>query len=175
MLNVDATIFGGSFDPVQDGHMLVVKTLTEEAKSNPKALVAIATTFKNPWKTARELTALELRLSMWGLALTAAEIPWSRFPELGKVYLCDYQYEYSAEFIKWWRVNFKGSERWVTGVDSAGQEQNWKDWPELNVQMHALKVASNIHATDVREGLHPPLPAIREFIKAHKLFPFARW
>ena len=171
----DATIYGGSFDPVQEGHLLVVETLFREVSTQPDGLLVIATTARNPWKTTRELTALELRLTMWQLALTAAGIPWSRTPKAGHVFLADFEYEYSAEFICWWRENFSGPHRWVTSTDSAGEEAKWRDWPALNVEMRVMEIVHNVHATDVREGNHPPLPAIRQFIREQGLYPKAKW
>lgn len=171
----NATIYGGSFDPVQEGHLRVVQSLFEEAGRSERALVVIAPTVRNPWKTTRELTELELRIQLWQLVLDAAGIPWSRTPEVGKVFLCDFAYVYSAEFIVWWREQFEGPHRWTISTDSAGTEVRWKDWAPLKVEMRVMPIEIDVHATAVREGKHPPLPAIREFIRKHGLFPDARW
>ncbi len=171
----NATIYGGSFDPVQEGHLQVVQTLHAEAKGVADALTVIAPTARNPWKTTRELTRLELRLEMWQLALDAAGIPWSRAPEVGKVLLADFPCEFSAEFIVWWRATFQGTAQWTISSDSSGSELRWKDWAPLAVPMKVMPIVIDVHATAVREGIHPPLPAIRQFIRAHGLFPKARW
>lgn len=171
----DATIFGGSFDPVQEGHLQVANKLFSEAQTRDNGLAVIAPTARNPWKTARTLTPLSLRLEQWRLVLTDAGLPWSNSPQAGAIYLCDYCYEFSADFIRWWRASFSGPHRWTISSDSAGSEARWKDWAALQVPMQVMPIDISIHATDVREGRHPPLPALREFIQTHGLYPEARW
>ncbi len=171
----DAVIYGGTFDPVHEGHLKVVKTLHDEMGSIHLGLVVIATTFKNPWKTKIQPAKHELRLSMWEAILKDSKIPYSRKPKAAHVYLCDHIYEYSADFIKWWRQTYKSPHSWVTSTDSAGNEKDWKDWPALNVEMKIMPMYGQIHSTSIRNGETPPHPAIRQIIAENGIYPNSKW
>lgn len=170
MTRFDALVFGGTFDPVHEGHLSVIEYLRGNRANRPEEILVIAPTAKNPWKLDREPTSLTLRLQMWELVLTEAGIPWSYSPELGKVWLCSFEYVYAFEFVEWFRTLYPGTIRWVLSEDSAGQEAQWRNWTALAVESVYTPVQHPVHATDVREGKKRCLPVLQKLIDNNGLY-----
>ncbi len=175
MMSFNAVICGGTYNPVHEGHLWVVQKLLDEIHEIENGLIVIATTFHNPWKGDVQPADFELRLQMWEALLQDSGLPSSRFPKNGHIYISDFRYVYAADFIKWWRTNYSGSQTWVTSTDSAGLEKNWKDWSELEVSMKVLPMHKDVHSTAIRKGSHPPAPAIRRIISQNRLYPNSQW
>lgn len=168
-MEINAFVFGGTFDPMHEGHLEVVRGLRAEDR-----LLIIAPTEQNPFKE-RVPTPRELRLKMVERMLKAEGISLLGEPAPTGVYVSDFEYVRAVEFISNWRSRFSGELHWVVADDIVDEVETWKDWSSLDVKVHRVPITISVHATDVRAGKIPPHPAIRQLIRHHGLYPDARW
>lgn len=168
-MKIDAYIFGGSFDPMHEGHVGIVRHLCAENR-----LVVIAVTEQNPFK-ARSFASHQLRVKMIKQILAAEGIPLLERPGEKGVFLSEYPYERVADFVRNWRKSISGTIHWVVGEDIVDEVPKWRDWETLDVALHAVPISLLVHSTDVREGRVPPHSAIRELTLAENIYPNARW
>lgn len=149
-------IFGGSFDPIHQGHISLIKSLLEYFKK-----VLIAPTKQNPWKE-RESLDLDFRLRLIQTVLKDEQI-------LDKTELIDYPYEYSKDLVahlKTLKSSYSEEKTyWATGEDSKGSISKWKDFETLGITVVIVPIEINIHSTQIREGMAKAHPAIAERIK----------
>jgi len=158
-------IFGGTFDPVQAGHLELVRK-----SQAPDRVLLIAPTSQNPWK-ARKATPFALRMEMLRLALRWEKLEFVESdPKPGEIYLCSHPYERSIELLRWWRTDHSGEIRWLVGPGDAAASANWFRWIEEGCPIVEVISEYPFHSTDVREGGTVPHPAIAEFIVTHKLY-----
>lgn len=150
-------IYGGTFDPVTDGHYSVVKRLLAE-----RCCVFIAPTSQNPWKE-REATDFETRRNMWLRVLKHEALVVSEEPSLETAVVSSFEYEFAYQLISFLRDNFPEWELcWVMGEDLAGTEKKWARWDEFNIPVRVMPITIDIHATEVREGSKSPHIALLE-------------
>lgn len=165
MPSLPADIFGGTFDPVQQGHLEVIK----KSLTSNRVLV-VAPTPQNPWKL-HPAAPLENRLEMLKLALNFEKIFFEEgTPQLGKVFICRYPYERSVELLRWWRNNFGQDIRWLVGPGDKESTGRWYKWAEEGCEVLEISSEYSFHSTDVREGNTQPHPAITEYIRSHNLY-----
>jgi cytidyltransferase-like protein len=165
MSNLAADIFGGTFDPVQAGHLELIKTAL-----TPGRVLVVAPTTQNPWKD-RPATPLPLRLEMLRIAFQAESIPFTEDrPEPGLVYLCQIPYKRSVELLRAWREVYGNDIRWLVGPGDKASSENWLNWKEEGCPVLELKSSYPYHSTDVRNGTTAPHPAIEAFIERHVLY-----
>jgi len=165
MQNLPADIFGGTFDPVQLGHLELIRN----GLLSDRVLV-VAPTTQNPWKE-RAANSLSTRSEMLRLALNAENIPFTEdAPELGKVFICLYPYERSVELLKYWRENFGTDLRWLVGPGDKASTESWYRWKEEGCEVIEFSSTYPYHSTDVRNQVVEPHPAIKEYIRDHKLY-----
>ncbi len=154
----ETVIFGGSFDPVHQGHVSVVKLLVEKFNT-----VLIAPTAQNPWKE-RKSTSLELRLEMLELVMKAEGLE-------DQVELCQIEYEFSEDLLLALR---DGSEEnysyWAIGEDSAKSVSKWRNWDSLKLTAVVAPIEIDIHSTEIRKGQETAHPALKEFIADQSLY-----
>jgi len=152
----ETVIFGGSFDPVHEGHISVVRKLDEKFNT-----VVVAPTAQNPWK-GYEATSLSHRLEMLELVFKAEGLE-------GEVELCELEYEYSEDLLKGLRKEgeFKF---WAIGEDSAESVTKWKNFEQLALTVVVVPVSIDIHSTKIRSGGESAHPAITSFIARNKLY-----
>lgn len=117
-------IFGGSFDPVHIGHLLVAQAAKEELGLDQVCFVPAA---KSPFKPDSEPAPAALRLRMLRLAL--AGLPWCRVDDQeisrGGV-------SYTIETIRRYKEDYPEAElHWVIGADHVGGLPQWRDADEL--------------------------------------------
>ncbi len=117
-------IFGGSFDPVHIGHLLVAQAAREELGLNRVHFVPAA---KSPFKPDSQPAPAALRLRMLRLAL--AGMPWCRVDDLevsrGGV-------SYTIETIRRYREDYPEAElHWIIGADHVGGLPQWRQAAEL--------------------------------------------
>ena len=161
----DSYIFGGTFDPVHEGHIGVIREVLA-----PGRLLILAPTAQNPWKQEQP-SRLDDRVTMLRLALEAELIPISEgLPEQGLI-ISTFPYGYVRDFIANWRTLTTGAIHWVVGPDIAEQARTWQDWDTLGIELYVSHAyAEDLHAQQIRAGVSEPHPAIRNFIAARGLY-----
>ena len=164
-LNLSADIFGGTFDPVQQGHLDLIRSAIL-----PDRVLVVAPTKQNPWKE-RTANTLDLRLEMLRIALTAEKIPFDEDqPKLGQVYLAKVDYTLSVELLKWWRSKYGSDIRWLVGPGDKASSAKWFNWDTEGCDVIEFSSQYPYHSTDVRAGVVSPHPAIKQFILDHGLY-----
>ena len=162
---IPADIFGGTFDPVQQGHLDLIKG----ALSNARVLV-VAPTVQNPWKE-RKATSLDLRIEMLRIALEAEKVPFDEDgPRLGRVYLTKIEYALSVELLRWWRERYGSDIRWLVGPGDKASSKGWFNWDIEGCDVIEFSSKYPYHSTDVRAGTVSPHPSIEKFIVENQLY-----
>ena len=117
-------LFGGSFDPVHLGHLLVARAAREEAALDRLFFIPAA---QSPFKPGTQAAPAAQRLRWLALALagdTTAEIDDQEIRRGGVSYTIDTVRDY-------WR-RFPGAELfYLIGADQAGQLQLWRESAQL--------------------------------------------
>ncbi len=156
----DLVVYGGTFDPIHEGHLSVIKGLL---KSFHKVL--LAPTDQNPWKKSNA-TNLELRREMIRLVINAENLQKDTD-------ISDISYVYTEEFITQLREDTKNSNKpiyWAIGEDSIESPPKWKNFDKLNLIVVAAPVSVDIHATQIRNGENPVHPALDDFVRLKDLY-----
>lgn len=163
-------VYGGTFDPVHQGHLGVITELLEVFP-----IIIIAPTASNPFK-AHQPTSLSLRLQMLRIAL-AEHIPCQALRSYhgGKlhsgIYLYECGYHYAKEVVEDLRKQSSLSQLyWAIGEDLTEEVRTWKDWDTMNVAMVIAKIRRQIHASDIRSKQAALLPCLRSFASQHNLY-----
>lgn len=117
-------LFGGSFDPVHFGHLLVAQAAREELDLTRIYFILAA---QSPFKPESQPAPAEERLRLLRLALagdTAAEVDDQEIRRGGVSYTIDTARQY--------RMAFPDAELfYLIGADQAGQLPLWRDAAEL--------------------------------------------
>ena len=117
-------IFGGSFDPVHLGHLLVAQAAMEELELDRLFFIPAA---QSPFKPENQPAPATLRLQWLRLALagkTNCEIDEQEIRRGGV--------SYSIDTVRQYRRDFPGAELfYLIGADQAGQLSHWREAPEL--------------------------------------------
>jgi len=164
-LVIPADVFGGTFDPVQQGHLDLIKS----AISKDRVLV-VAPTIQNPWKE-RTSTNLDLRLEMLRIALKSEDVSFDEDkPRFGRVYLLTLEYTLSVELLRWWRERFGSNLRWLVGPGDKEGSNKWFNWDLEGCQVIEFTSQYPYHSTDVRAGKTTPHPSIQKFISDNRLY-----
>lgn len=117
-------LYGGSFDPVHLGHLLVAQAALEEARLDRIIFIPAA---QSPFKPDRQLSPDNLRAAMLRLALagkTWASVDTQELERGGVSFTIDTVRNYSA--------NFPGAQLcYLIGSDHVPQLPKWRDAPIL--------------------------------------------
>jgi nicotinate-nucleotide adenylyltransferase len=117
-------IFGGSFDPVHVGHLLVAQRAAEAAKLDRVLLMVAA---QSPFKTARRHAPAKERLALVRLAVKGHPVLEASDLELlrgGVSYTVDTLRELA-------RRHPRAKLHLILGADAAAQLSAWKSLPEI--------------------------------------------
>lgn len=161
----DFIVFGGTFDPIHEGHLSIIRSSLELFST-----VIVAATTENPWK-ADKPAPVALRKSMIELVLDAESLPRTR--EFGGqgVSIYPFDYQYSEEVVHELRTHSdRGTLYWAVGEDTAADVARWRNWTSLNVPVIVCPIIIELHATAIRTGNSAIHPALKDFVTAHKLY-----
>jgi nicotinate-nucleotide adenylyltransferase len=149
-------IFGGTFDPVHLGHLIVAEQCREQGRLDQVLFVPAA---RPPHKQERELTPFHLRVEMLSLALAGQ--PAFRIDELekdrpGPSFTADTLQEIKAR-------NAEAELCLILGADSVHDLPHWYE-PGRVVEMAELLVVPRsdwvmLSAGELRKALHLPAEA----------------
>ncbi len=159
-------IFGGTFDPIHEGHISDIKNLMTICKT-----IIIAPTSQNPWKE-RGATDLNKRLEMIELALKYEKLDFSYDLNNKGLIVSKEPYVYATEFLKNISANRKYSEKkyWAIGEDLVEKALEWKSWNEEGISFISLPLLPNTSSTKVRSGNNKSHPALENYIKDNSLY-----
>ncbi len=166
-------LFGGSFDPVHSGHLLMAAEAQRVCALDRVVFLPAA---RSPFKLdCKGLFSDEQRLCL--LRLAAQELPWAEVSEL------DLQLpppSWSWRVVEAWQERFPQDELyWLMGTDQWEQLHRWARWEYLAEQLHFI-VYARYSAPQPREGVratficghHPASSsAIREALQSGSPLP----
>lgn len=166
----DFAVFGGSFDPIHEGHVAAIRRLLSRFNE-----VVLAPTPQNPWKNDKA-APLELRIEMIRAVITSENIPEStrllpcRPPTAPSVLIERFPYVYSVELVRHLGGMTSRKFWWAVGADSSGDVEKWRDWTEHGVPVVIVPVEIDVHSTDVRTGKRRIHPAAAEIARRSKCY-----
>ncbi len=125
--------FGGSFDPIHNGHILSAQQLVEVTQAADITLLPNAL---SPLKQQQHCST-EHRRTL--LKLAVADYPelhldWREVERGGRSYTCDTLQELASEYPQQ-HIGF------VMGLDSFNQLDRWRNWQQLCQHAHLLVIA----------------------------------
>lgn len=161
----DFIVFGGTFDPIHEGHLSIIRSSLELF-----ATVIIAATTENPWKSDKP-APIALRKEMIERVLAAEALPLtSEFGGKG-ISIYPFDYQYSEEVVTELRSHTeRGTLYWAVGEDTAPDVPRWRNWALLDVPVIVCPIVIELHATAIRAGNSAVHPALTEFVTTHKLY-----
>jgi nicotinate-nucleotide adenylyltransferase len=117
-------LFGGSFDPVHLGHLLVAQSAREELRLDRLFFILAA---RSPFKPGREPTPAQQRLRMLRLALAGWD--WC---EVDDQEIKRGGVSYTVETVRNYITGWPGAELfYLIGADHVSQLHKWRDAEEL--------------------------------------------
>ena len=163
----DFVVFGGTFDPIHQGHVTVITRLLKRFGE-----VVVAPTPQNPWKD-KQPTPIEDRIEIIKAVLAYEQISVeSRFdpirpPPRPSVYIEQYPYIYSIELVRHLRGMSNRNFWWAVGSDSEDDVVKWREWTEHGAPVAVVPVEIDVHSERIRSGKQPLHPAAAEIAKLH--------
>ena len=126
-------LYGGSFDPVHLGHLLVAQAAREEVALDRVVFIPAA---QSPFKPGRQMTSDALRLRMLRLAL-AGRNDW----EIDDQELRRGGVSYSIETVRNYPATNSGAELfYLIGADHVEQLPKWRESAELARRVQILVI-----------------------------------
>jgi nicotinate-nucleotide adenylyltransferase len=117
-------LFGGSFDPVHLGHLLVAQAAVEELGLDRLFFIPAA---QSPFKTENKITPAEIRLQLLRLAL-AGKMNY----EIDEQEIRRGGISYSIETLRDYAKRFPGAQLfYLIGADNISKLNEWREAAEL--------------------------------------------
>ena len=117
-------LYGGSFDPVHRGHLLVAQAAHEEVSLDRIVFIPAA---RSPFKPDRQLSSDAVRLQMLRLALVGRA-----YCEVDSQELSRGGISYTIDTVKDYAKRFAGAELfYLIGADHVAQLPKWRDAAQL--------------------------------------------
>ncbi len=140
-------LFGGSFDPVHEGHLFIARAAKERCSLDEVIFLPAA---RSPFKTEQHLYfSDEERLQL--LCETTTPLPWATVSDL------DLQLpppSWSWRLVEHWRNECPEAELyWLMGTDQWEELERWGRYDYLIEQLHFI-VHHRGSAPQPREGVH---------------------
>jgi cytidyltransferase-like protein len=160
-----AIIFGGTFDPVHQGHIQDIRSLMAVADT-----VYIAPTEKNPWKE-QSPASLEHRTEMIRQALRFEKIPFSENnSNTSGLVLLHTPYIFAYELAETISSRTDKKLFWAIGEDLVPDVSSWKDWNKHGIPFVVLPYLEGTSSTLTRSASIAPHPSITDYIKDKNLY-----
>jgi nicotinate-nucleotide adenylyltransferase len=151
-------LFGGSFDPVHSGHLLVAQAAFEELDLTRLYFVPAA---RSPFKPEHETAPAALRLAMLRLGLAGEPAYAVDDQELGRGGV-----SYTIDTVRTYAGRFPGAELfYLIGADHVAKLAQWREAAELAALVQFVVIP--------RPGQPPVLPPPSFRIRALAGFPMA--
>lgn len=132
--------------------------------------VIVAPTAQNPLKK-RKATSLKTRVEMIRRVLHAEGVRIVNDPHEPGVFLCEYEYRRSREFVEYWRKTYREDVDWAIGADLVGEVEQWSGgWLVENVALFIVPILPGARSTAIREGRAEAHPALKDLITAEGLY-----
>jgi cytidyltransferase-like protein len=158
-------IFGGTFDPIHEGHIADIRYLSKNCES-----LIIAPTSQNPWKN-NTATSLQTRIEMIKLVLNFEKLTFNELENYSKgINIIDFPYVYSVDLIEKVREKQKGKIMWAIGEDLIESSKGWKDWNTKGVPFLVLPILNGFSGTSVRGNKILPHVALRKYVEINNLY-----
>jgi nicotinate-nucleotide adenylyltransferase len=148
MTNNGILLFGGTFDPIHNGHLQIVKNVAEQLRVDRAVLIP---TSRPPHKNGEEITSAEHRLAMCRLAThdePALEVSDCELQREGVSYTIDTLDHFRGEL---------GSDvqlYWLIGADTIKELPTWYRIGELADKCTLVTAARPGYDWDDLESLH---------------------
>lgn len=166
LINEDTCIiFGGTFDPIHEGHIEDIKRL-----KNISGTLIIAPTIQNPWKE-KNPTDIDHRVNMICLALEEEKISYKKTNTISEngVYILNHPYQYSIELVNFVKQS-RNNLLWAIGEDLVKSVKDWKNWETQGIDFIVLPIISGHSSTFIRNKAQEPLSAIKKYIELNSLY-----
>lgn len=153
----DVAFFGGTFDPVHEGHIDAVRQVLAKGFR----LVVVCPTSWNPWKEEQP-SSMDDRLCWWRKVLEYEGIPIASDFDGEGVYLWNFKYTRTWQVVLAWFGRHECALNFVCGTDTESTVNEWEHWNAIKDKVKLVVVGerTSTHATHVREANVPPHPAI---------------
>ncbi|HLB59651.1 MAG TPA: nicotinate-nucleotide adenylyltransferase [Bdellovibrionota bacterium] len=128
-------IFGGSFNPVHNGHIFAAKNIQQQL--NLDRLIFMPT-YNTPLKDPAELEAPKFRLEMLELAIKDipnVEVSTLEIDRKGVSYTVDTVTQIRKELTE------EDELFWIIGMDSFNSIRDWKEYPKLFSLVHFVIIS----------------------------------
>jgi len=164
--NAVSVIFGGTFDPIHEGHIADLRFLLANTRK-----VLVAPTTQNPWKSNHP-TSLENRIAMIELTLDFEGIRYKKsvMSEEAPLLILDVPYNYSIDLVNTLKQKGYSNLMWAIGEDLRSTAHTWKDWDDKGIPFLVLPIVSGFSATKVRSKATEAHPAIASYITKNGLY-----
>ena len=127
-------IFGGSFDPIHTGHLIICNIIKEELNLDK---IVFVPAYRSPHKVASKFTSPQVRFKMVELAIED-----NKGFEISDFEISKNRSVYSIETIGHMKKKYSGAELYfIIGADSYNNISKWKD-PGLIKNNVKLVIAS---------------------------------
>jgi nicotinate-nucleotide adenylyltransferase len=147
-------IFGGTFDPVHQGHLILARDALEQARLDAILFIPCA---QSPHKSGRPRTSDAQRVAMLQRALRGESRFWLSRCELERgmpSYAIDTADEISEAFPR-------AALFWLIGADQLARLHEWERWSELRRRIKFILLQREAAASPGPAGPVPGLPRPR--------------
>ncbi|MCC6221824.1 MAG: adenylyltransferase/cytidyltransferase family protein [Deltaproteobacteria bacterium] len=160
----DYAVFGGTFDPIHQGHVAVIRKLLENYD-----LVILAITSKNPWKSLVP-APMSHRVKMIELVLAAEKLPVFHDNSRRGIWVCTRDYVYVEDLVKKLRKHLPGKIHWAVGQKDAEDVKKWRNIDALSLDIICIETGIPVDSTQVRLSKHSSYPSVESYIREHCLY-----
>lgn len=141
-------LFGGTFDPVHNGHLELVKKARAECELDRVVFVPCA---RSPFKGVESVATAQQRCEMIRLAIE--ERDWFAWVKTSFFEIGSEPPSYSWQTAEHFRREYPGAElHWILGADQWEQIERWAEPEKLRELLHFIVVARAGFNVDPKPG-----------------------